>query len=199
MLLAALAFAAQLQAPLLEIRTSRGWEAWHEGTPGTAATRDPLLWAALAWSDSIPGLRAGSLEMRATDGLLHNSIAVVELDPRRFRFSLGRTAPDERRSAADWLARDSTIIVAANTGLFRETGAPEGLVLIDGQRWNALSGRLDGVVVLDESGIRITDVAGARVLPAGASAFQTLPVLVRDGRVVYGLTSGMRLSRTHRD
>ena len=195
----ALALAFQLQAPLLEIRTPSGWEPWREGTPGSAAVRDPLLWQVTRWTDSIPGLRAGAFEVRAVDGALRNSIAVIEIDPGRFRFSLGRTAPDERRTAADWVARDSTILLAANTGLFRETGTPQGLVMIGGQRFSALAGWLDAVVVIDEQGLRITDVAGARSLPAGVSAFQTLPALVRDHRVVFGATTGLKLSKTHRD
>ena len=199
MMLTALALAFQLQSPLLEIRTPAGWEAWRDGAPGSAAVRDPLLWQSVTWTDSIPGLRAGAFDMRATDGSLHNSIAVIEIDPRRFRFSLGRTAPDERRTAGDWVASDSTIILAANTGLFRENGTPQGLVEIDGQRFSALSGWLDAVVVLEDGALRITDVAGARNLPARVSAFQSLPALVRDGRVVYGLSTGLRLSRTHRD
>ena len=54
-------------------------------------------------------------------------------------------------------------------------------------------------MVIEDGRLRVTDIEGARILGEGASAFQTLPWLVREGRVVLGVTSGVRLSRDHRD
>ena len=201
MLLPAL-LAAVIQAPaspLLEVQAAGAWHPWHGGAPASVAGREPMLAAAVTWTDSASGLRAGTFEVRAADGTLHNSIAIVELDPARVRFSLGRAAPDRRRTAGDWLASDSAIMLAVNTGLFRVNGTSQGLVMQNGVRTSALAGWLDAVVVLGENGIRFTDISSARNLPPGASAFQTLPVLVRDGRVAFGWTSGLKLSRTHRD
>lgn len=198
MLLIPLALVIQVQAPLLEVRTGDTWVAWHGGAPSSDAVREPALAAAVQWTDSIPGMRAGAFSVRTPDGL-RNSMAVIELDPARFVFSLGRTAPDARRSAAGWLDADTSILLAANTGLFRPDGTSQGLVLIDGTRSSALAGWLDAVVVLDGSHLRITDISGGSRLPPRVSAFQTLPILVREGRVVFGWTSGLKLSRTHRD
>ena len=199
MLAALVALALQSQAAPLQVRAGGVWTPWRDAAPGSEATREPLFDRAVTWTDSAPGLRSGSFEMRTGDGRLRNSIAVIELDPARFRFGLGITPPDARTSAEDWLRLDTTLVLTSNTGLFRENGTTQGLVLIDGTRHSSLAGWLDAVVVLDGSSLRITDVAGARTLPAGVSAFQTLPWLVRDGRVAFGATSGLRLSRTHRD
>ncbi len=189
------------QGPALEVRAAGNWQPWHGGDPGSPATREPALAAAITWSDSAPGLRAGSFEVRGSgSSTLRNSIAIIELDPARMRFDLGRSGADARRTATDWVGGDSTIVLAANTGLFRTNGTSQGLVIVDGTRFNGLAGWLDAVVVLDQGRIRFTDVSdAARALPPGASAFQTLPFLVRGGRVVFGVTSGLKLSRTHRD
>ncbi|HEY2806175.1 MAG TPA: phosphodiester glycosidase family protein [Gemmatimonadales bacterium] len=189
----------QAQAPLLEVHAGGTWHPWSGGAAGTSA-REPMLASAISWSDSAPGLRAGSFEVRSTgSGALRNSIAIIELDPRRLRFDLGRAPPDARRTATDWVGEDSSVVLAANTGLFRTNGSSQGLVFEHGTRYSALAGWLDAVVVLDTGGIWFTDVAGGRELPRRVSAFQTLPFLVRGGRVVFGETSGLKLSRTHRD
>jgi exopolysaccharide biosynthesis protein len=199
MLVAALALALQAQTPpLLELRVRDAWQPWRAGAPGSAAAKEGALAAALVWRDSAAGLRSGDFEVR-TPGGLRNSIALIELDPGRFRFALGLSAPDARRSAADWIAEDTALVLAANTGLFRANGTTQGLAMLDGVRHSALAGWLDAVVVLERGGLRFTDIEGARALPTGASAFQTLPWLVREGRVVFGWTYGLRLSRTHRD
>jgi exopolysaccharide biosynthesis protein len=197
--LTALLLAVQAQAvPLLEVRVGDAWHPWRVAAPGAAVQREPMLGAAVTWRDSGEGLRAGDFEVRAASGL-RNSIAIVELDPARVRFSLGLTSPGARRAVADRLAEDSALVLAANTGLFRADGMTLGLVLVDGARHTAPARWLDAVVVLEHGALRFTDVAGAAALPPGASAFQTLPWLVRDGRLVYGWTNGLRLSRDHRD
>lgn len=200
MLAVLFAVIAQTQPAPLQVRVGDTWITWRDAAPGSPATNERELAGAVAWRDSAPGLRSGSFEVRTSEGFLRNSIALIELDPSRYRFGLGVTAPSARRSADDWLRGDSDLVLTANTGLFRENGTPQGLVLIDGVRHSALAGWLDAVVVMDRSGaLRMMDVPSARSLPPGTSAFQTLPWLVRDGRVAFGATSGLRLSRTHRD
>jgi exopolysaccharide biosynthesis protein len=197
----AVLFATLLQAPApaLEVRVGDDWRRWRDATPGSAATREVLLGEAVVWRDSSPGVRSGAFEVRTAERFLRNSMAVIELDPARFRFSLGTTPPTARRSAVEWLASDTSLVLTSNTGLFRKNGTPQGLVLVEGTRHSALAGWLDAVVVMEDGRLRITDVDDARRLPTGSSAFQTLPWLVREGRVVFGLSSGLRLSRTHRD
>jgi exopolysaccharide biosynthesis protein len=196
-LIAALSF----QSPSLEVRAGEAWRPWRDALPNSAATHERLLDEAVTWKDSAAGLRRGEFEVRTASGYLRNSMAIIELDPARVRFSLGITPPGARRAAAEWLASDSSLILTSNTGLFRENGTPQGLVLLEGRRHSALAGWLDAVVVIEDGAVRITDVEGARGsrLSPLASAFQTLPWLIRDGRVVFGHTSGLRLSRTHRD
>ena len=199
MLVTLLAAVLQTQPAPLQVRAGGVWTPWRDAVPRSAATREPLFDRAVTWNDSGPGLRSGSFEVRSGEGLLRNSIAVIELDPARYHFGLGLAPPDARRSAEDWLRSDSGLVLTANTGLFRENGTPQGLVLIDGVRHSSLAGWLDAVVIMEGGSLRFADAAGARALPGSASAFQTLPWLVRDGHVALGATSGLRLSRTHRD
>ena len=162
--------------------------------------RDTLLERATTWRDHAPGLRIGAFEVRTPGHLWTNSVAIVAVDARVLRFAIDASPPPgwARRAAGEALA-DSGVVLAVNTGLFRKDGTPEGLVLDRGRRRSALAGWLDAVVVIEDGRLRVTDIEGARILGEGASAFQTLPWLVREGRVVLGVTSGVRLSRDHRD
>jgi len=201
MFAALLCVAVQAQTPPLEVRVGDRWRPWRGAEPNSAATWERLLDEAITWKDSAAGLRRGEFEVRTASGYLRNSMAIIELDPARVRFTLGITPPAARRAAAEWLAADTSLVLTSNTGLFRANGTTQGLVVVEGRHHSALAGWLDAVVMIEDGGLRITDVEGARAsrLPPLASAFQTLPWLIRGGRVVYGYTSGLRLSRTHRD
>ncbi len=188
---------AQTAPPPIELRAGAGWVVWPVPDPGGSARRVVALDSAVTWRDSATGLRIGSFEIRSAGR--RNRVAIVEMDAARFWFTLGLAAPTARRTAADWLAADSGLVLAANTGLFRENGTPQGLVQVEGRRRSAVAGWLDAVVVITDGALGVTDVAGALALPPGVSAFQTLPALVRDRQVVFGATTGLRLSRTHRD
>lgn len=192
-----LVVAALAQAPSLEVRIAGTWMPWPAYSAGDSALPAAVLGPAITWTDSADWLRAGSFEMRA-GGSLRNSVAVLDIDTSLVTFTLGLTPPAARRTAAEWLDADSTLLLTANTGLFRENGTPQGLVLINGRRASALAGWLDVVVSLAGGTVRATDLDGGRAISTGY-AFQTLPWLVRDGRVALGVTSGLRLSRTHRD
>jgi len=187
----------QAASPGLEIRVAGGWQPWPAYGPGAVAAPAPVLGVAVAWRDSTPGFRIGAFDVRTADGLLRNSVAILEIDPARWRFALAAAPVFERRSAEDWLRMDTTLALAVNTGLFRESGLPIGLVVMDGVQRGAPVGWLDAVVALENGAPRLLPLDAA--LAPGASAFQTLPWLVRDGRVALGVTSGVRLSRTHRD
>jgi hypothetical protein len=184
-------------APALEVRVAGAWRAWPAFGPGAVAAPAPDLPAAVTWRDSAPGFRVGDFAVRTADGLLRNAVAILEIDPRRWRFALAATPAFARRSAEEWLREDTTLALAVNTGLFREDGAPIGLVAMDGRHRRPAVAWLDAVVMLEDGAPRL--LSPQAPLPDGAEAFQTLPWLVRDGRVVLGVTSGGRLSRTHRD
>lgn len=187
-----------LQAPPdLHVRTAGGWIALGGVMTGDSAIAQPWLAAALRTLDSATGLRVADLETRLANGQ-RNRIAVVDLDPAAWAFSLGVTTPAARRTAPDWLEADTSLHLAVNTGLFAADGTPLGLLAVDGVRSRPPVAWLDAVVALEDGRLRLTDYGGARTLAPGASAFQSLPWLVRDGRVVFG-ASGRRLSRTHRD
>jgi len=171
------------------------WRAFAAGGPAGA---DPLLARAVRWEDERPGLRAGSFDVRASGGLLVNRVAIVEIDPARYRFELAAAGHFAPRAADAWMA-DSGVIAAVNTGLFRRGGSPEGLVVIDGVRHGRRAAWLDAAVAVEDGRLELLPPRATDSLGAGASAFQVLPWLVREGRVAFGATSGLRLSRTHRD
>jgi exopolysaccharide biosynthesis protein len=188
---------AAAAVPDLAVRVGDVWRPWPAFGPGAIAARAPDLAAAVTWRDSMPGLRIGDFDVRRTDGRLRNAVALIEIDPDRWAFAMAAAPAFARRTAEDWLREDTSVVLAVNTGLFRESGAPIGLVQTGGQRRNAAVGWLDVVVALEDGTPRLLSVGAP--LSDGAAAFQTLPWLVRDGRVVLGVTSGVRLSRTHRD
>lgn len=192
-----LVMAGQGPGPGLEVRAAGAWRRWPAHGPGAAAAVAPELTEAVTWRDSAPGLRIGDFDVRTADRLLRNSVAVVEVDPARWRFALAATAGFERRSAEEVLRADSSAVLAVNTGLFRESGTPIGLVVMEGRVRRPAVGWLDAVVVLEDGAPRLR--TSNAPLPGGAEAFQTLPWLVRDARVVLGASSGLRLSHTHRD
>jgi uncharacterized protein YigE (DUF2233 family) len=188
---------SDVAAPL-ELRVDGTWVPWLRFRAGAPAASDPFFESAVRWTDRAPGVRVGSFEVRTAGRLWINSVAVVELDPASLRFELAALPRWERRSA-DEAMRDSGVVLAVNTGLFRKDGSPQGLVVLGGGRRSAAAGWLDVVVAVEDGTVRMLDVAEVRTLGADASAFQTLPWLVREGRVVLGVSSGVRLSRTHRD
>lgn len=190
---------ASLQAPVLEVRAGSDWLPLPGVAAGDSAAPQNLVARAVVWNDSVPGMRIGSFTVRATTRRLTNSIGIVELDASAWRFSLTLAAGAARRTAENVLDANAAFHVAVNTGLFDGAGVPLGLVRVDGVQHHAVQRWLESVVAIEDGALHITDVAGAARIPAGASAFQTLPTLIRDGRVVYGGSSSARLSRTHRD
>jgi len=171
---------------------------WRSYAPGIPAAADPLLARAVRWEDGRPGLRLGSFEVRVSGGILVNSVAVVEIDTARYRFALAAARAFAPRSADAWMA-DTAVVAAVNTGLFLPDGTPQGLVLLEGARHGRRLAWLDAAVVIADGRLRLADGAALDSLAGAASGFQVLPWLVRGGRAVLGATSGVRLSRTHRD
>jgi hypothetical protein len=187
-----------VRPPAFDLKIGGTWVPWRAFAPGAPAAPDPLLARAIHWDDEQPGLRAGSFEIRVSGGLLVNRVAIVEIDPARYRFSLAAAPGFAPRTADVWMA-DTSLIAAVNTGLFRKDGAPQGLVLLDGTLFGQRAEWLDAAVAIESGRPLLVSPRAADSLGAGASAFQVLPWLVRGGRVAFGATSGLRLSRTHRD
>jgi len=153
---------------------------------------------AIHWEDQDAGLRAGSFEVRVSRGVLVNSVAIVEVDPAHYRFSLAAAPGFAPRTADAWMS-DTGVVAALNTGLFRKTGAPQGVVILDGARSGRLAEWLDAAVAVEDGRLRLVSPAALASLGGQASGFHVLPWLVRGSRVALGVTSGLRLSRTHRD
>jgi hypothetical protein len=143
-------------------------------------------------------LRLGSFEVRPSGGIVANSVAIVEVDPARFRFAVVAAPRFAVRSADAWMM-DSAVALAVNTGLFRRDGTPQGLVVLEGARRGSPAAWLDALVVVEDGRLSLRAPGDAPGLGPAASAFQVVPWLVRGGAVALGVTSGLRLSRTHRD
>jgi len=136
--------------------------------------------------------------VRPSGGIVANSVAIVEVDPAQFRFTVVAAPRFAVRSADAWMA-DSAVALAVNTGLFRRDGSPQGLVMLEGARRGDVAAWLDALVVVEDGRLSLRAPGDAPGLGPAASAFQVLPWLVRGGAVALGVTSGLRLSRTHRD
>jgi hypothetical protein len=193
-----LAVVQATRPPALDLKVGGAWVPWRAYVPGTPAAADPLLLRAIRWEDERPGLRLGSFEVRVSRGLLVNSVAVVEIDPERYRFSLAAAPGFATRGVDAWMA-DTDVVAAVNTGLFRPEGTPQGLVLLDGVRSGRRVGWLDAAVVIADGRPRLADPPAVDSMTGPVSGFQVVPWLVRAGRAVLGTSSGLRLSRTHRD
>ena len=187
-----------VRPPALDLKVGGDWVPWRAYAPGTPAAADPLLARAVRWEDARPGLRVGSFEVRVSGGLLVNSVAVVEIDPARYRFGLAAASGFATRAADAWMA-DTGVVAAVNTGLFLPDGTPQGLLLVDGARYGRRVAWLDAAVVIADGRPRLVGPAALDTVTGPVSAFQVVPWLVRGGRAVLGVSSGLRLLRTHRD
>lgn len=195
---AALLSLAQASPAPLQLRVDGEWRPWRRFSPGETASPDSLLSRAITWIDEQSGLRLGAFHVRPAGDVWDNSIALLEIDPARYRFALATRPGWERHLVADWM-RDLSVVAAMNTGLFRDDGTPYGLVAIDGARRNPPTGWLDVLVSIERGTPHLEGLQRDAPTDSGWSAFQTLPWLVRGGRVVFSVSSGARMSRTHRD
>ena len=165
----------------------------------TASLRDHLVWtpvaAGLAWAEVE--LSAGSL------GLSVRTI-VVRVDPNRFDLHLElATAANGMTGAWTIDGADPAAALALNAGQFKDTGPWGWLVLGGEERRDPGTGPLSVGIVLTDSGtvrwVASSELAAARRDEHVRDAFQTYPVLLREGVVPRPLLDPSALDLDHRD
>ena len=187
----------------LAVRVAGRWVTWWRRDSAPMQWRDnaPLL-ERITWTMSSSGIQWGELQLRGASEAWRTRIIVVRLDPRRVKLSLEPAFTEERT----WTVAeaDTGIALALNAGQFRHA-LPWGWVLSRGRELLPPEyAPLAGAVVVDSSGeVRIVapeHVAAERRRGSAVDAFQSYPMLLRDGVVPRALRDpGRGVAIGHRD
>lgn len=112
-------------------------------------------------------------------------LQVVRMDPEFISASL--QYDQVGKQVADW-AKDSSSIVVANAGFFKENNAPVGLLYINGQRMDShrISPANTGLLQIGENGIKFLNLADTPIPEESQlqNALQTYPILIDNGQNV---------------
>jgi uncharacterized protein YigE (DUF2233 family) len=187
----------------LAVRDGGGWVTWwrRDDAPGRWGSDAPLA-SRVAWRPGAAGVEWGELQLRGASEAWRTRLVVVRLDPRRVNLTLATAFTRN----ADWTVADvdSGAAVALDAGQFRQS-LPWGWVVSGGTEILAPQyAPLAGAVVVDRAGaVRVVppdSVAAERGRGTARQAFQSYPMLLRDGVVPAALVeSGRGVNIEHRD
>ena len=197
----------ELPPSTLRVRTDSGWTTWWRSAhaPERWAGDAPLA-ARLRLRPAVHGVSWGELLLGGDAEAWRTRVVVAVIDPARVRLALD-TAYADREPA--WrvarAAADTSVVLAVNAGQFVQT-LPWGWVVLDGAPYlSAGAGPLVASLVVEPSGA-VHWLAGgdapraAKETSGIAYAFQSFPVLLRDGTVPAPLrAAGRGLDVGHRD
>ena len=190
------------EAPLA-VRDGPNWVTWWRHDTGPMRWEgDAPLANRMVWRRGAAGLEWGELQLRGAAEAWRTRLIVARLDPRQLDFSL---VPAFTRHASWTVANaDSGALVALDAGQFRGR-LPWGWVVTNGREiLPAEYAPLAGAVVVDGSGgvtiVASDSVAAERARGRAREAFQSYPMLQRDGEVPPALRSpDMGVDLRHRD
>jgi uncharacterized protein YigE (DUF2233 family) len=187
----------------LAVRDAGGWVTWWRrgDAPVRWGNASPLA-GRVAWRPGAAGVEWGELQLRGASEAWRTRLVVVRLDPRRVDLSLATAFTRN----TDWTVADadSGAAVALDAGQFRQS-LPWGWVVSGGTEILAPQyAPLAGAVVVDGSGaVRVVppdSVAAERERGTAREAFQSYPMLLRDGVVPAALVeAGRGVNLEHRD
>jgi uncharacterized protein YigE (DUF2233 family) len=187
----------------LAVRDATGWViGWRrDAAPARWGNEAPLA-GRVAWRAGTAGVEWGELQLRGASEAWRTRLVLVRLDPRRVDLSLA-TAFTRNES---WTVADAGAgaALALDAGQFRQS-LPWGWGVSGGQEILAPQyAPLAGAVVVAASGeVRVVPpdrVAAERERGTAREAFQSYPMLLRDGVVPAPLVeSGRGVSVEHRD
>lgn len=169
--------------------------------------RPNALTGAVEWRAGQAGVRWAELEIAGQGEAWRTRVILVHLDPATVRLTLANGASPGGYEGTWTVAQaPAEAVVALNAGQFTG-GATWGWVTHEGVEYRAPQpGPLATAIVVDTAGaVRFLSDSGVEELRAGDSAtvdeaFQSYPVLLRDGRVPAVLSRPSPLiDLTHRD
>lgn len=187
----------------LAVRDGDEWVTWwrRDQAPVRWTGEGPLA-ARVAWRPGAPGLEWGELRLRGASEAWRTRLVVVRVDPRLVDLSLATAfTADGEWTVAD---ADTGVALALDAGQFRQS-LPWGWVVSGGRELLAPQyAPLAGAVVVGAGGgVRVVppeSVAGERARGTAREAFQSYPLLLRDGRVPAALIeAGSGVDLEHRD
>ncbi len=187
----------------LAVRAGGRWVTWwrRDAAPTRWDRRAPLA-RRVTWRKSAHGVEWGELQLRGASEAWRTRVVVVRIDPRRVSLSLDPAFTQERSWTVDDAAGEDLLAFAA--GQFRES-LPWGWVVTQGREiLEPQYAPLAGAVVLNRSGaVRVVppdSVAAERERGTAREAFQSYPMLLRDGVVPAPLMEpGLGVNVGHRD
>jgi exopolysaccharide biosynthesis protein len=198
---------AGLPPSALAVRGSQGWREWWSSAraPDEWTRPHPEVARAVIWKRGADGVQWGEVRMSGDGEAWRIRVIVVRLDPRRVRFRVD-TALTQDGELARWSvdASPAEAIFAVNGGQFPRAH-PWGWVVQRGrERQRPAPGPLSMGVAFDSAGsmrwIPGDSIATAVDRRTVTEAFQSYPVLLREGRIPEPLgTEGQGVSLEHRD
>ncbi len=190
-------------ADALAVRDGPGWLTWWRADHAPARWSDAApLAGRVAWHPGAGGMEWGELQLRGASEAWRTRVVVVRLNPRRLELSLVPAFTRGGRWTVAEASRDAAL--ALDAGQFRGS-LPWGWVVTGGHEMLAPQyAPLAGAVVLDDSGaLRVVApdrVAAERASGTAREAFQSYPMLLRDGVVPEALLQpGRGVDLVHRD
>jgi uncharacterized protein YigE (DUF2233 family) len=194
---------AEPGGPSLAVRSAGGWVIWwrRDAAPVRWDGKAPIA-NRVAWRSGAAGVEWGELQLRGASEAWRTRVVLVRVDPRRVDLSL--VTAFTRNGSWTVADADSGAALALDAGQFRHS-LPWGWVVSQGREVLAPEyAPLAGAVVVDPSGaVRIVapdSVAAVRERGTVREAFQSYPMLLRDGMVPAPLReSGMGVDVAHRD
>ena len=197
--------AAQSGGGGLSVRVSDEWIPWAAGSerPTRWNGPDPVLTAAIEWTNEARGVDVGELSLRGGNTFWKLRIILVRVDPAAVDFQVVVPPRDPDGFAGRWSADEAPpdALVAVNAGQF--TGPPWGWLVSEGRTVQPPgTGPLaPGFAVGSDGSVAILprdSLAGSTGVQEG---FQSYPALLAgDGDVPLPLrSSGLGVDLTHRD
>lgn len=196
---------AERPGPALAVRSGDGWVTWWRRDTA------PVRWGAGAplarrveWRAGASGIEWGELALRGAGESWRTRVVVVRVDTDRVRLSVAPAFTQRRRWSVSDVESDPDAVLALDAGQFRGS-LPWGWVVSGGRELLAPElAPLAGAVVIDSAGglrlVRPERVAAERANGQVREAFQSYPMLLRDGEVPAPLRKpGNGVDLEHRD
>ena len=198
-----LAASPRTREETLALREGSRWTIWwHRGSPPARWQDNGSLARHVEWRAGRPGIEWGEVQLKGGGEARRTRVVLVRVDPRRVRLSLVPAFT----SMGSWSVgeADSAAVLALDAGQFRRS-LPWGWVVSRGRELLPPEfAPLAGAVAVDSSGsvwvVPPESVAAVRQRGSVVEAFQSFPMLLRDGVVASALQEpGHGVDVGHRD